>query len=186
MCVCVWVGGWVDGGGCRWGLLTELELSFHTGEFISLDLPVSLSFLHTQPRCPPPPAALFMLWCRSEPERGTAKNKVRCDSCVNEHTRLFVWFPHPPPHPLCSFFLHPLIRQRLSGSLQRVCFCYCWVIRCSEAEQMRTKTGRKDGLGADLGSVSRLGIQRSELQPQLQLTTQTCRLKFKTHMSSVF
>lgn len=92
--VCVKVCVWVGRGRSRWGLLTELELSFHTGEFISLDLPVSLPFLHTQ-HSPPPPAALFMLWCRSEPERGTAKNKVRCDSCVNEHTRVFVRFFSP-------------------------------------------------------------------------------------------
>lgn len=115
LCVRVCVGG----GGSRWGLLTELELSFHTGEFISLDLPVSLHTQHQHQHPPPhlPPLLLYSCCDVGQSQRGgTAKNTAGCNSCVNEHTRdftcvcvcvLLFFFS-------CLCFLsHPFIRQHL-------------------------------------------------------------------------
>lgn len=79
LCVCRGVGGWGDS---RWGLLTELELSFHTGEFISLDLPVSLPFLHTQLQRPPPrlpPLLLYSCCDVGQSQRGE-QLKIRRDA----------------------------------------------------------------------------------------------------------
>lgn len=93
LCVCVGVcmSRW---GGGRWGLLTELELSFHTGEFISLDLPVSLPFLHTQPGRPSPtptptPPLLLLYSCCDVGQNQRGKQlKIRWDATVWMSTRV--------------------------------------------------------------------------------------------------
>lgn len=173
MCLCVrrWVG--VAGEVCwqNWNCHFTLGNSF-------LWIYQCLSLFSTpSPGAPPPAPRLLLYSCCDvgQSQRGE-QLKIRWDATsvwMSTHVSSCIF------SPLWFFFLHPLLRQHLSGSLRRVCCCYCGVIRCSEAEQIKTKTARmplEDGHfgclpGYDLGSISWLWIQKLELTPQLHLTT---------------